>query len=107
LRELLGRGDLPTAIVCGNDVLALSILLECQRQRIDVPSQVSITGFGDIALAAEIDPGLTTVRSPRGEIGHLAAEYLLASIEGRDYGVPITIDVNLVVRGTTGAPRVR
>jgi LacI family transcriptional regulator len=105
LRQLLSRSRLPTAIVCGNDVLALSILLECQRQGIDVPGQLSITGFGDVDLASQIDPGLTTVRSPRGQIGDVAAEYLLARIEGRQYELPTALEIDLVVRGTTAAPR--
>lgn len=105
LRALLEQGKLPTAIVCGNDILAVGVLLECQWQGIAVPEHVSITGFGDIEVARELEPGLTTMRSPRSEMGLVAAEYLLARLEGRRYIIPPSLNVELVVRATTARPR--
>ena len=75
LRELLERpeGLDFTALVCGNDLLALGAMLECRERGIRVPEDLSITGFDDIELAAELPPGLTTLHVPSGEVGRRAA----------------------------------
>lgn len=104
-RRIMGSGVPPTAIICGNDMLAIAALAEARHHRLDVPHDISITGFGDMDIAAAVDPPLTTVRSPRGEIGHIAAEYLLARIDGREFALPKALDLHLVVRESSGPPR--
>ncbi len=102
LRRLCSGTDRPTAIVCGNDVLALGALLEAGALGLRVPEDVSITGFDDLELAREIGPGLTTVHAPLEEMGRLTAEYLLA-IEGtEDQPLHLELPAELVVRGSTG-----
>ena len=114
LGELLGEaarvrdgrdGRRFTALICGNDLLALGAVLEAQARGIAVPGQLSVTGFDDIDLAAEFRPALTTVRIPVADIGRLAAERMLARLQGR--GVPKSqeIPVELVVRESTGPSR--
>jgi len=49
---------------------------------LDVPRELSITGFDDVAMAAQIDPPLTTMRIQNAEIGRLAAAYLLTCLAG-------------------------
>lgn len=104
LRRLMAQADRPTAVVCGNDVLALGALLEAKALGLRVPEDVSITGFDDLDLAKEIPPGLTTVHAPLKEMGRLTAAYLLdAAPTGED--VPhIELPAELVVRGSTGPP---
>ncbi|MBN3789396.1 LacI family DNA-binding transcriptional regulator [Burkholderia sp. Ac-20353] len=80
-----GTAPRPTAVICGNDALALGALLEAQALGIDVPSQLSITGFDDIALAREIRPSLTTMWVDTAAIGRQAAHALLDALEN---GVP-------------------
>ena len=63
-RLLLERADPPTALVCGNDILAFGALAEAQAMGIAVPGAVSITGFDDLDLASPVTPPLTTVRVP-------------------------------------------
>lgn len=102
-RRLLAES--PTALVCGNDVLAWGVLLECQAQGIDVPQQLSVVGFDDLELSRQWRPGLTTVHVPTERMWELAADYLLDRLEGRDVDVPQQeIAVELVVRGSTAPP---
>lgn len=102
---LLEGGAPPfTALVCGNDILALGALLEAAARRIAVPRQLSVTGFDDIDLAAEFSPGLTTLRIPVAEIGRLAAERMLARLGGTEVARSQEVAVDLVVRGSTAPP---
>ena len=91
-----------TALVCGNDLLALGALLEAQARGIAVPGGLSVTGFDDIDLAAEFHPALTTVRIPVAEIGRLSAERMLERIAGREVPLSQEVPVDLVVRESTG-----
>ena len=102
LRRLCSGADRPTAIVCGNDVLALGALLEAKALGLRVPGDVSITGFDDLDLAKEIDPGLTTIHAPLEEMGRLTAEYLLEPEATGDPPLHLELPAELVVRGSTG-----
>ena len=75
-RALLNLPSPPTAILCSNDVLAAGALLECQAGGIKVPDQVSIAGFDDLALSANLTPSLTTMHIPFKLMGQLSAQYL-------------------------------
>jgi LacI family transcriptional regulator len=103
-REMQRRGSLPSALVANNDIVALGLILEAQAQGIAVPHQLSIVGVGDLEIAAHLQPGLTTVRTPKHSIGTLAAEYLLARIDGRAVSLPAALALELIVRGTTAPP---
>lgn len=106
LRELLTARTAPTAVLCGNDVLAFGALLEAQRLGIDVPKALSIIGFDDLELATQLEPALTTVRVPAAEMWSTAADRLLAALRGEATPRRTEIEVALVVRGSsTAAPR--
>ncbi len=107
LRQLLRREPWPTAIVAGNDVLAFGVLREAQERGIAVPRDLSITGIGDLDLAAQLYPPLTTVRTPRDQMGRLAAEFLMEAAAGRPMELPPELPVQLILRGTTAAPAAR
>jgi LacI family transcriptional regulator len=73
-----------------------------------VPRDLSIVGFDDIMLAAHLQPGLTTLRQDKAGLGTAAARALLALVETEDGPTtPVTLPVELIVRGTTAAPPVR
>jgi LacI family transcriptional regulator len=102
LRDLLDRAPGFTAVVCGNDVLAIGVLHECARRRIEVPRQMSVAGFDDIEMAAVTTPPLTTVRVPAADIGRLAAERMLARLAGSHVAPVEELRVELIVRESTG-----
>jgi LacI family transcriptional regulator len=98
--RLLG-GDAPfTAICCANDLLALGAIGRLVERGVDVPREVSVAGFDDIAVAAITAPALSTVRVPLREIGRLAFE----AVERELGGVPPgsrTLPTEVVLRAST------
>ncbi|MEP5762371.1 MAG: LacI family DNA-binding transcriptional regulator [Litoreibacter sp.] len=71
--EVMSRPDRPSVVICGNDVLGVGALARARDMGIDVPGDVSITGFDDIELAKVATPALTTVHVPHQEMGRNAA----------------------------------
>ena len=107
--ELLARQAGMTAVFCGNDNLALGALFECHRRGIRVPDDMSIVGFNDLEFSATAHPSLTTVATPRYEIGRRSAEIVLEITRGtgeRPHEGRIDLGFTLVVRGSTGPRRV-
>lgn len=105
-RYLRGLETQPTAIVCGNDVLALGALMEARGLGVRVPAQVSIVGFDNLDLAANFDPPLTTVDVPAREMGERAADFLAAKVAGESVLGSVHIQPTLIARQTTArAPR--
>jgi LacI family transcriptional regulator len=104
LAELLGAGRKFTAVACGNDILAMGVLIEAAARGIAVPGKLSVAGFDDIDLAAEYTPSLTTVHLPVASIGRDAAERMLARLAGKAVPRVQEVKVELVVRESTGRP---
>ena len=105
-RLLLRRSPAPTALVCGNDVLAFGALAEAAAMGVVVPRSLSITGFDDLDLASHVVPPLTTMRVPSSAMGRLAAEHLLSCIAGGEPSNAVALDADLIVRGTTAPPEI-
>jgi LacI family transcriptional regulator len=104
LRRIQSKGRLPSAILASNDLLAAGIVMEANRQGIEVPQEMSVIGYGDMDVAEHITPSLTTLRTPKAEIGEMAAEFLLAKVEGRP-AHSITLDHEVIVRESTSKPK--
>jgi len=107
--ELTARFPKMTAIFCGNDNLALGALFECQRRGIRVPEEISIVGFNDLEFSAVAYPSLTTVATPRYEIGRRSGEIVLEIIRGsgnRPRNRQIDLGFKLIERQSTRPPRV-
>ena len=94
----------PTAVICGNDVLAAGAVMSAKQMAISVPGDVSIVGFDDIDLASVTEPSLTTVRVPHRRMGRAAAELLLAIGRGEDDLSSIEFQPELVMRHSLAAP---
>jgi DNA-binding LacI/PurR family transcriptional regulator len=92
-RDLLARADPPTAILAMSDRLALGVLAAARELRIDVPTELSVTGFDDIPGAATSRPSLTTIRQPLRLKGYAAARLLLDAPSGShpDPGAPANL----------------
>ncbi len=104
--RLAARPDV-TAVLCGNDQMALGLLRALTERGRNVPGDVSVVGFDDIPEAAYFPPPLTTVRQDFGELGWRAMHLLLDRIRGDDRFVSsLPIMPDLVVR-SSAAPRRR
>lgn len=90
------------AIFFCNDDLAQGALLAALRLGIEVPRQVAVAGFNDLTGSDQLQPPLTTVRTPREAMGRLAAEMLLELMAGRPVAQPCRdVGYEVVVRGST------
>jgi len=78
------EGQRPTAILCGNDVIAHGVLHAASKAQIRVPDELSVAGIGDFKSSAVIEPGLTTVRLPARRIGQISARSLISRSLGHD-----------------------
>jgi len=105
LREIMTHGSAPTAVVCGNDYLAVGAVVEAQEMGLAVPGDLSVVGFDDLEIAAHLSPPLTTMRVPTEQVGRLTAEYLIASLEGAPVALAIELEVSLIVRSSVATPR--
>jgi LacI family transcriptional regulator len=103
-KQLLKLDKQPTAIICGNDVLALGALFECQAQGLKVPSDISIVGYDGLEIAAQVTPALTTVVIPSIQMGVLAAEFLISTINKKPIQSKIKLEAELAIRETTSKP---
>jgi LacI family gluconate utilization system Gnt-I transcriptional repressor len=83
LERMLQQAPDCDAIFFCNDDLAQGALFACQRMRIEVPSRLAIAGFNDLPASAHIVPSLTTVATPRFDVGVKSAQMLLGLIEGQ------------------------
>ena len=102
LSELLALKDPPSAIVCGNDLLAAGALFEATARSVSVPGQISVIGIDNLDISGHLNPPLTTVHLPTARLGIAAAEHILARIEGKTLPHRQELLVALVVRGSTG-----
>lgn len=106
IRGLLAAGDLPSAILCDNDLGAIGALGAFQDAGVQVPEQVSVVGADDIPFARLTTPRLTTIRVPRDLIGELAFDALDKMLRSKRHsGVEYRAETSLVVRQSTGMAR--
>lgn len=104
-RRLMHRHPELTAILAGNDKMALGAMhhiSECGKR---VPQDISVVGFDDMQQAAYANPALTTVHLPLYEVGVLACEKLVARVQGRTDRVKSVLATHLVVRHSSGIVR--
>jgi DNA-binding LacI/PurR family transcriptional regulator len=95
-----------TAVLCGNDSMALGLLRALAEQGRKVPDDVSVVGFDDIAEAPYFLPPLTTVRQNFSELGRQALQLLMEHLaDGQSAAAPPPISADLVVRASTAPVR--
>ena len=103
-RELIRKsGDL-TAIVAGNDLLALGCYDALEELDLPCPRRVSVTGFNDMPLMDRVSPPLTTVRIRHHEMGLQAGRLLLQQVAGGATRLDVVLKPDLIIRGSTAAP---
>jgi len=77
--HMLSQADRPTALVASNDTMAFGVLEAARRLDLRVPQDIAVIGFDDIPAA--YNAGITTVKQPLFNSGHLGTEYLLNWLE--------------------------
>jgi len=105
LRQLMSDHPDTTAVICTTDTLAIGAMAEARKLALDIPRQLSITGFDDVEIAAQVDPPLTTISVPAAEIGRGAADYLINAIAGLPIPKSVQLPYRLIMRGSTAPPR--
>ncbi|HEY7076340.1 MAG TPA: LacI family DNA-binding transcriptional regulator [Solirubrobacteraceae bacterium] len=94
-----------TAVVCSSDLLALALVAAARERGVDVPGDLSVSGFDDSPLAALSVPSLTSVRIDYAEFGASAAALLLAAVAGEPAPAYRPSRPELATRASTAAPR--
>lgn len=96
--RLMSHSPRPTAVLCGNDVLAVGALKRAREMGVRVPQDVSITGFDDMDLAVIVSPALTTIEVPHGDMGREAARELVDMVEGKSEGKSKCLPTKVISR---------
>jgi LacI family transcriptional regulator len=104
--DLLARGRLPQALVCGTDELAVELMDGLAKNGVEVPKQVVVTGFDGIAAGRLVRPALTTIHQPMELMGRTAVDILVDRLAQRElHPVSRQLPVKLVLRESCGCPR--
>ncbi|WP_237154372.1 LacI family DNA-binding transcriptional regulator [Oryzibacter oryziterrae] len=104
--RLMALASRPTAIFAANDAQALGAMTAIRQAGLSVPQDISLIGFDDILLAAQMHPPLTTIRQPLAQMARAAIKLLLTLVaKGEPPATPITLPTQLIVRETTAPPR--
>ena len=104
-RDLLTEHPNLTAIVCGNDKMALGALQAVVGMGKSVPGDISIIGMDDIPATRYTSPQLTTIHAPLQEIGQAAAQAVMNIFREKSGSIRKFLPVSLVERGSTGPAR--
>ena len=99
LERLFSEQDRPTAVSCGNDLIALRVMTALERQGIRIPEEVSVIGYSDLSFGVACEPELTTIHQPFDRMGETAVKLALDGGERE-----VLIPTELVVRGSTASP---
>jgi LacI family transcriptional regulator len=108
MEKLIALGELPTAVICSNDMTAIGVLHALDETTLKVPADISVVGFDDIRLAQFMLPPLTTVQMSCKELAEAAVQALRAGIEPdhpQSAQKEWPVATRLVVRRSTDFPR--
>ncbi|NMB69163.1 MAG: LacI family transcriptional regulator [Chloroflexi bacterium] len=103
-QQIIASRDLPEAVFCANDQMAVGFLRAMSEHRLDAPRDIAVVGFDDVLISRYTRPSLSTVGASRLLWGSLAANWL---IDFLDNGTPFPdyrIPVNLVPRESSAVP---
>ncbi len=109
MRRILEADGPPcTAVIAGNDLIALGALDALEEAGLNCPDDVSVVGFNDMPFVDRVRPALTTVRVPLERMGALAADMLINELDqdsAHDVRSQALLSVELIVRGSTAPIR--
>ena len=103
-REVLAKTDPPTALFCLADSIAYGAYAAARELGLDIPGDVSVSGYDDHPMSALLTPALTTVDWDTDRIVHASVRLVLAAIEGKPHRRRTFQKPRLCERGSTGPP---
>ncbi len=98
LEHLMSQPSRPSVVMCGNDVLAVGAIAKAKELGIDIPRDLSVTGFDDLEIAKISSPSLTTVHVPHRRMGKEAARMLINMVSKKEGQDKILIETSLEMR---------
>jgi LacI family transcriptional regulator len=105
--SLLDLPQRPTALFCANDLMAIGALDAARERKLAVPRELSVVGYDDQDIARYTHPPLTTVLLPNYEMGHWAADSLIAQVRANHASkAVIKMECPLVARDSVAPPQV-
>ena len=104
MRKLISESQLPDAVFCIDDNLALGAMQECRRVGLSVPNSIAIMGFHDLEFAEYSSPSLSSVQTQRHEMGRLAAQHVLQMLNAGKAAEQkvLLLDHRIIERQSTG-----
>ena len=103
-RQLLRLKRRPTAIFAADDDMAAGAIWAAAEAGVSVPQELSICGFDDTTIAAQMWPPLTTVHQPVREMGRRATDELLRLVSGKGNATLVEVAYEMRIRDSTAAP---
>jgi len=97
IRVLLAREPKLDAVFAVSDLSAVGVVMECQRLGVNIPGDLSVMGFGDFEIGAEINPALTSIHVDFRALGQTTGELLRELLADGASGTPRVIDVGIRV----------
>ena len=98
IAQLLTEKELPTAIFCMEDMLAIELIRYLQKRNVAVPDEISVIAIDDIILSSEIYPSLTTVAIDKEQVGSCAIDILMNLINNKEASSVLVTANNVIVR---------
>ena len=100
--ELLARADKPDAIYYANDDLAAGGIMHCIANNIKMPEDIALAGFNGLPFLEAFPIQLTTIRTPRYEIGQQAGQFLVDADQNSYAATETSIDLGFeLIQGET------
>lgn len=98
MQALLDRGPHPSAVVCGNDLMAFGVIRVLKDRHLRTPEDVAVVGYDDIVMSSYFEPNLTTVHIPVGEMGTQATRLAVALADKTRISAQEELALRLIVR---------
>ena len=100
MERLLQLNDPPTAVFAASDTLAIGAITSIRENGLKVPDDISIAGFDNLDIAYFYEPSLTTIRVPAYEMGRIATNIIIDSVEKKQPPRRYCLDTDLIVRNS-------
>lgn len=101
----LSGPEMPDAIICANDFMAISVLIALKERNLRIPEDVALAGFDDIEEARYLDPAITSVKMPCYEMGRQSVYLLDKLCKGGKSEQVVRLPIELVKRKSCGCDR--